>query len=146
MDCHSLLELMGCACRPRRKTMYYFPNSLGPCQERDHRLVGANVRSPICSTTISSPESPESEDMDEDDSALSLFNFGVLKRLWTAGEQKEVGRREVAFLAIGEGRTCEFPFLHVRVREDQSLRIRVDNPRHPAIQSQDKLCLVHSII
>ena len=137
--------------------------------ERDVEIVPRRIkRTRLTSTTISSPESPESEDMDEDDSALSLFNFGVLKRLWTAGEQKEVGRREVAFLAIGEGRTCEsanreiqrhggfpysideyekmkqmsrsdmgkkrgnfnkvkkwinnsLPFLHVRVREDQSL-------------------------
>ena len=137
--------------------------------ERDVEIVPRqNKRKRLTYAPISSSESSESEDIDEDDNVLSLFNFGVLKSLWTAGEQKEVGRREVAFLAIVTGRTCEFanreiqrhggfpysideyktmeqmsksdmgkkrgnfdkvkkwinnslPFLHVHVREDQSL-------------------------
>ena len=66
-----------------------------------------NKRKRLTYAPVSSPESPEPEDMDEDNSVLSLFNFGVLKRLWAAGKQKEVGRREVAFLAIDKGRTRE---------------------------------------
>ena len=76
--------------------------------ERDVEIVPRqNKRKRLTYATVSSPESPESEDMDEDDSVLSLFNFGVLKQLWMIGEQKEVGRREVAFLAIDAGRTRE---------------------------------------
>ena len=46
--------------------------------------------------------------MGVDDSVLGLFNFGVLKRVWIIGQQKEVGQSEVAFLAIDKGRTCEY--------------------------------------
>ena len=54
---------------------------------------------------VSSPDEEASDDSNTPNSTLHLFNFGELKERWTAGDLKEVGRREIAIQAAHSGRS-----------------------------------------
>jgi len=55
--------------------------------------------------SVSSPDTDTDTDVEDDSTTLHRFNLRELKELWKSGEQKEVGRREIALIAAHAGRS-----------------------------------------
>ena len=53
--------------------------------------------------SVSSPDTDTDTDVEDDSTTLHRFNLRELKELWKSGEQKEVGRRELALIAAHAG-------------------------------------------